>query len=555
MFRRIISIVTLCICCLSLAAQSKYEIRAVWFTTNWGLDWPRNPARNREEMARQKEELCSLLDRVKAMNLNTVFFQTRLRGDVIYPSSYEPWNYILTGRSGGNPQYDPLAFAVEACHERGLQCHAWMVCMPLGSDKLVKAHGKNSVVSKHPAWCKMLDGEWYLNPGVPQTAGYISQLAGEIVSKYDVDGIHLDYIRYPDAADRFRDSDTFKKYGRKDQTLQAWRRENITRMVYAVYDEVKRLKPWVKVSSSPLGKHNTLNHYSAEGWSGIETVHQDAQRWLLDGKQDFVAPMIYFKDQNFYPFLYDWIKNKGDRFVISGLGAYRMAADEGNWSLSDFIRQITLGRVLKVDGQAFYRLENLTGNLKGVCDRLKSDLYRYPALFPPLTYLDSIPPVPVSGLRVGREEGDFRLSWSASDDQRGYVVYGSDRYPVDTQDSKQIVDIVYDTTCVVTRSDKIARNYYAVTAFDPCGNESLPTEITLSAGAVDTSACYVGSADRLLRLGKQYVGITVSDVLGRILFYQQNRSSVQLPVWPAGVYRLILEDQSKVLERKLLIIE
>lgn len=536
-------------------AQSKYEMRAVWFTTNWGLDWPKSKATSAEGIARQQEELCGLLDQIKAMNLNVVFFQTRLRGDVVYPSRYEPWNYILTGRSGGDPHYDPLAFAIKACHERGLECHAWLVCMPLGSEKQVKAHGKTSVVSKHPTWCKKLDGEWYLNPGVPETAGYIRNLVGEIVSHYDVDGIHLDYIRYPDAAEKFKDNDTFKKYGSANQSLQVWRRENITRIVYAVYDEVKRLKPWVKVSSSPLGKYNSLTHYSSEGWSGMETVHQDAQKWLKEGKQDFVAPMIYFKERNFFPFLYNWIQHCGDRYVVSGLGAYRLEKQEGDWALSDLVRQITVGRELGADGQAYYRLENLIRNEKGIKDRLMGDLYRYPALVPPIPYSDSLSPDPPGALRVEQEDCDVRLSWKPGDGVRKVAIYGSDRYPVDINDATLLVDVVYDSTYVVTRAGFPVRNFYAVTAFDAYGNESVPAEIAWTPRWNSRLICVMKRPDLNLNIGYRFDEITVTNRAGRILFTRSGDGErVYLPDLQPGVYNLIIKEKQKV-ERKLLIIE
>ena len=150
MIRKSIKILFCCVFVMTMpeiSAQNKHEIRAVWVTTNWGLDWPTSPANNQQNIRNQQKELLDILDSIQSLNMNTVLFQVRLRGDVIYPSAYEPWNYIMSGKSGRSPGYDPLAFAIEACHERGLECHAWIVCIPLGSDSQVRAHGKNSVVA------------------------------------------------------------------------------------------------------------------------------------------------------------------------------------------------------------------------------------------------------------------------------------------------------------------------------------------------------------------------------------------------------------------------
>ncbi|GAE83552.1 glycoside hydrolase [Bacteroides reticulotermitis JCM 10512] len=125
--RRYICILLLLLCLATIEAQPKYEVRAAWVTAVYGLDWPRTRATTPATIQKQKDELIDILDKLKTANFNTVLFQTRTRGDVLYPSNIEPFNSILTGKVGGNPGYDPLAFAVEECHKRGMECHAWMV--------------------------------------------------------------------------------------------------------------------------------------------------------------------------------------------------------------------------------------------------------------------------------------------------------------------------------------------------------------------------------------------------------------------------------------------
>ena len=178
------------------SATEKYEIRAAWITTIGGLDWPASKATSAYGIKRQKDELCRQLDMLKEANFNTVLFQTRLRGDVVYPSLYETFAESLAGETGRNPGYDPLKFAIEECHKRGLELHAWIVCIPIGNDRQVKLLGKNSVVKKNPDMCIHFKKAWYLDPGNPNTAGYLSAIAKEITTCYDIDGIHLDYIRF-----------------------------------------------------------------------------------------------------------------------------------------------------------------------------------------------------------------------------------------------------------------------------------------------------------------------------------------------------------------------
>ena len=148
---------------LSGYAQPKYEIRATWLTTLGGLDWPSHKATSAKTIELQKQELCKTLDALKRANFNTVLFQTRLRGDVIYPSAIEQFTESLTGHEGGNPNYDPLKFAIEECHRRGMELHAWIVTIPIGNTRQVKLLGKKSVTRKQPSICKLYKGTWSAN--------------------------------------------------------------------------------------------------------------------------------------------------------------------------------------------------------------------------------------------------------------------------------------------------------------------------------------------------------------------------------------------------------
>ena len=244
-------------CLLPLAAQRppKPEIRAAWVPAVYDQAWPRTRATTPVGIRKQQAELIEILDNLKAANFYTVLFQTRTRGDVLYKSAIEPYNSILTGKVGGNPGYDPLAFAVAECHKRGMECHAWMVTIPLGTRKHVAALGKESVTKRKPAICVPYKREYFLNPGHPQTKEYLMSLVREVVERYDVDGVHFDYLRYPEHALRFSDSYTYKKYG-NGRDLAQWRRDNITEIVRYLYKGVKALKPWVKVSNCPEGKYS-----------------------------------------------------------------------------------------------------------------------------------------------------------------------------------------------------------------------------------------------------------------------------------------------------------
>ena len=458
----------------------KYEIRATWLTTLGGMDWPSAKAVSASGIKKQQEELCHILDELQQANFNTVLFQTRLRGDVIYPSQFEPFAESLTGTEGKNPGYDPLRFAIEECHKRGMELHAWIVAIPIGNTRQVRTFGKNALTRKHPSLCKQFNGSWYLDPGNPETDDYLANIVREIVSGYDVDGIHLDYIRYPEQGERFPDQSTYHKYGKK-QDLKQWRRNNITRIVRRIYTETKSLKPWVKVSSSPIGKYRDTGRYSSQGWNAYDEVYQDAQQWLREGIHDALFPMMYFRGNHFYPFALDWKENKNGRWIVPGLGIYFLHPSELDWKLDEVVRQIYFIRSIGLDGQAYFRTRFLTDNTKGIFDEIKQHFYPLPAVVPPMTWTDSIAPsTPTNPVFISPERG-VHLQWTASTDNLSpvyYRVYASDTYPVDTHNPANLIEARTDSThyTYVPEVPWQEYLYWAVTAVDRCGNESEPLE-------------------------------------------------------------------------------
>ena len=401
------------------ADYPKREIRAVWLSTIFGMDWPGKPAVNEAGRIAQQQELCDKLDLLKEANFNLVFLQTRIRGDLIYPSSIEPMNKVFSGRHGYDPGYDPLAFAIGECHKRGLECHAWIITYPLGKADEVRRKGKQTVVRLKPELCKLYNGEWYLNPGMPGASDYILAIVREIVTNYDVDGIHFDHIRYPENAYAFPDEDTYRRYG-KSQSLRAWRQDNINRLVETVYDWVKENKPWVQVSASPLGKYKPLPQAPNAGLTALD-VYQDPQEWLRKKKQDMLVPMMYYKGNYFYPFVDNWTDNSNGRYIAPGLGIYKLAPGEAGWTLKDVASQIEYVRASGAGGLTFFRGAQLFGNTKGIYAALKDKYFKYPALLPPLTWLSRERPHTPVDLNVHREDNKLIVSWDMPAEAVGYL--------------------------------------------------------------------------------------------------------------------------------------
>ena len=462
------------------------ETRAVWLTTIGGLDWPRVKATDAASRERQKAELRQILDKYKRANINTVIFQTRVRAAVMYPSKIEPWELSLTGTAGKNPGYDPLAFCIDECHKRGMELHAWVVCIPIGTTQRQNSYGSASLVKKHRELVKTAkNGEMFMIPGKPQTAEYIAGICKEIAENYDIDGISLDYIRYPESIYNFSDDEL---YPRSSGLSKAeWRRDNITRIVRSVHDAVKPIKPWVKLSSSPIGKYGDTRRYKAGGWNCYSAVYQDPKLWLRENYQDLLFPMMYFTGNNFYPFLFDWAENSYGHPVIPGLGIYFLDPREGKWSLNEVRAEMHTARNSGIGGMAFYRGEFLTNNVKGIYDATCDEFFPYPALTARMTWTgDTLAPTAPSHLRydngkllwasaVQNNSSSLTTSLSANPHPHNYIlynIYGSNTYPVDVTKAENLLATNVRTTEYELSGRATTVRHYAVTAIDRFGNES-----------------------------------------------------------------------------------
>lgn len=434
-------------------SHPKYEVRAVWLTTIGGIDWPHSYAHSSAGIAKQKQELTGILDKLKRANINTILLQTRIRATTIYQSDYEPWDGCLSGNSGVSPGYDALRFAIEECHKRGMECHAWLVTIPVGK---WNGAGCRNLRRTHPELLKKIGGEGYMNPEAGGTADYIADLCREITRKYDIDGIHLDYIRYP----------------------ETWRitvprrtgREYITRIVRAVSRAVKDEKPWVKMSCSPVGKHSDLGRYSSNGWNAYEKVCQDAQGWLREGLMDQLYPMMYFRGNQFYPFAIDWAESSYGRMVAPGLGIYFLDPREGKWQLTDVAREMHVLRQTGL-GHAYFRSKFFTDNTKDIYGYATRYIDQYPALVPPMTWASSTKPESPESLKV-EYSSLTRLNWSGNTPY--YNIYASYDFPVDVNDARNLIAQRIQGTSLSIGTDR--GRFYAVTAMDRYGNESLPAQ-------------------------------------------------------------------------------
>lgn len=457
-----------------LSENIRYEVRAVWLTTLSGLDWPRTTATTPARAERQKRELCDMLDRLQRAGINTVLFQSRIRSTTAYASALEPWDGAFSGMPGKQPPYDPLAFAIDECHRRGMELHAWVVAFPICKVAAARQLGSRALPARHPELCQKCGDQWMMDPGVPGTAPYLAQICREIVENYEVDGIHLDYIRYPEAEIAFNDNATYRRYG-NGQSKSRWRTDNVNRCVSLIHDAVKGVKPWVKLSCSPVGKYSDLSRYPSYGWNARDAVSQDAQGWLARGWMDMLFPMMYFDGKHFYPFLADWKENDAGRPVVPGLGIYFLNASLKNWPLLTVQRQMNVAQAEGLGGAAFFRAKFLLDNEKGVYSWLSAEKYAAPALVPPMTWqTDERPDAPeVRKEIVGNE---LRLSWRPVNGHGTPVYYNVYRLDARYGDAVLAVRLNDTRFTRLLTLPALKHSRYVVSSVNAYGNESF-TEI------------------------------------------------------------------------------
>lgn len=391
-----------------------------------------------------------MLDKLKEAGVNAVFFQVRSEADAMYFSPYEPWSYWLTGRQGvpPNPFYDPLDFAVEEAHKRGMELHAWFNPYRAVGSAGYTRHSSH-VSMQHPEWTlsvKHNDNDdanplVVLNPGLQEVRDYIAAVISDVVRRYDIDGVHFDdyFYPYPPYRIALEDRDAFNADPRGFRSIGDWRRDNVNRMVAQVADSVNAVRPSVKFGVSPFGIWKNGVPSGIVGLDAYNVIYGDATAWLEAGTVDYLVPQLYWAfggGQDYGKLAPWWAEHAGEagRHLYTGHGLYRAERatfSSDLFSSGEIPRQVRFNRAHDgISGSVFFRAKNITVfSSSGFADTLRADLYFSPALTPPMDWKDLSAPGAPSALTVSRRGADeVRLSWTAppaasAPASRRYVVY------------------------------------------------------------------------------------------------------------------------------------
>ena len=564
----------LAIAALPMSSGVKREVRSVWMATVWALDWPSSTS----STTAQKNEMVKYLDVLQKNNFNAVYFQVRTMSDAFYKSSYEPWSSYLTGTRGKDPGWDPLAFVVEECHKRGMECHAWVnpYRFSTGSnwstaqDQALKSAGMLLAYTKSDGKTTTI-----LNPGLESVRKRIVDVCKEIISNYDVDGLVFDDYFYPEGipvTSSAGDYDLWQKSG-ASMTFGDWRRNNVNQMVADVYNMVQQQKPYVRFGISPAGaactsaavaaKHGIDRCPVASDWQ-YDGIFSDPVAWLEAGTIDYISPQLYWKtNHKTNPFgpMTKWWSYVAKHFGRHHYASHSISFLNSSNTTSDWEeigKQVQFSRDYtenEAPGAVFYSAAYVTGKKQsGFGEWLQVNKFQNKALTPAIDWKKSdLEKVQVSAL----SKRATVLSWAGVDNVRYSVYAVPESVNVETLDSnipvEYLLGVSYKTTYTMPDDKKSGYNY-AVCVLDRYGNEYEPvyygqSGVECIGGNSGLTADY---ADGELRLSAVADEVFVYNEAGALVANSRNCNRLALSV-QAGMYIVRMIGNGGVSTEKIIV--
>lgn len=491
--KRILLFGGVCLFVLSIQAQSlssslhpKREFRAAWIQTVHG--------HFRDMPTRQLQDtLLVMLDSLRQVGMNAVIFQVRPEADTFYSSELEPWSRFLTGEQGKKPEpeWDPMRFMIEECHRRAMEFHAWI------NPYRVKTSLKNQlapehIYNQHPEWFVTYGDQLYFDPALPESREYICKIVTDIVSRYDVDAIHMDdyFYPYPIKGVDFPDNASFARYGGGFTNKADWRRSNVNVLIKKLHETIRGVKPWVKFGISPFGiyrnqKSDPLGS-NTNGLQNYDDLYADVLLWAREGWIDYNIPQIYWeighKAADYETLVKWWATHSENRPLFIGQSVTNTIqhADPQNPSMNQLPRKMALQRAYQtIGGSCQWYAAAVVENQGRYRDALVSEYHKYPALIPVFDFMDDKAPDKVRKMKKIWTEDGYVLFWTAPkaetemDKAVQYVVYRFGRKEkVNLDDPSHIVAITRNPFYKLPYETGKTKYRYVVTALDRLHNES-----------------------------------------------------------------------------------
>ncbi len=485
----------LCFACSMYAESPKREFRATWLAAV-GVDWPDNKVSSgtATQINAQKNELIAYLDQLVASNQNAVCYHVRPMADAFYRSniSLVPWSHYLTGTRGKSPGYDPLAFAIEEAHKRGLEIHAWLNPFRHLTSGLSSVSGVSSdpIKTQKPGWLLTYNGSYkgtILDPGNPEVRAHIVAVVEDIITNYDVDGIIIDDYFYPYGGTTTEDATSKSKYKPAGQSDDDWRRDNIDTTIKGIYDMIQSKKPWVRFGASPFGiyspydaPHTKYGVTKPSGITGMDAygeIYCNTLAWMDGGYVDYVSPQLYWainQSGQQYTTLSKWWSDMAKHFSDKQSGGKKIhffsSQDVATHGTTEIGNQINYNRQYNqqdAPGSIFFSYDDLKE--KGFPTYLKNNKFTQLALPPAMDWKSTTALAAPSNVTLSGST----LSWSHSSATR-FTVYaytkGSDNATA-IASSSNLVGVVYGKSLNVSGVSGYANKTFAVCAYDRYGNE------------------------------------------------------------------------------------
>ena len=440
-----------------------------------------------------KQTLIDQLNSLQGAGINAIIFQVRPGADALYASQLEPWSRFLTGVQGQapSPYWDPMQFMIDECHKRGMEFHAWI--NPYRVKTSLKSElAANHLYNIHPEWFVTYNNQLYFDPALPESRRHICMVVADIVSRYDVDAIHMDdyFYPYPAKGVDFPDDASFARYGGGFTNRADWRRSNVNILIQKIHETIRGLKPWVKFGISPFGiyrneKNDPLGS-KTNGLQNYDDLYADVLLWARNGWVDYNIPQIYWQighpAADYETLVKWWAKNTENRPLFIGQSVMNTVqnADPKNPSINQLPRKMALERAYQtIGGSCQWPASAVVENAGKYRDALVQEYHKYPALVPVFDFMDDKAPGKVRKVKKVWTEDGYMLFWTAPkakdemDRAVQYVVYRFDgKEKVNIDDASHIVAITRNNFYKLPYDDGKTKYRYVVTALDRLHNES-----------------------------------------------------------------------------------
>ena len=387
MKKTILSLIFALTALTAMATQPYF--RATWISTVANIDFPTKDAIGNYEQ--QQKDLIAMLDAFQAMHLNAVIFQVRPTADALYQSSLEPWSAWLTGKQGQAATYDPLEFVCTEAHKRGIDVHVWVNPYRVtGGGSLIEDISPDHIFHKHPEWFLKYGAQWYFAPHLQATRDFLCQVVADLVTRYDIQAIHMDdyFYPYPISGQEFPDAEAFAADPRGFTDLGDWRRDNVNLAIEQVHNTIVSIKPHVQFGISPFGiwrnKTNDPRGSETNGLQNYDQLYADILLWMEKGWIDYVTPQLYWeigKKVADYEILAKWWAEQASDHckVYIGMAPYRLgdAKAAAPWrDGNEICRQLRLNRTIPgIQGECYFRACDLLENRFHLADSLQQVFY------------------------------------------------------------------------------------------------------------------------------------------------------------------------------------